>query len=376
MGEISSVDAEVAKQTTSKTESKPTGPTKGKREYEFQGNRIEVNFVRFSGEENPKSDSKKAAFLLTGWPMRADAQITWGQPQMLAKDFGVNTYEIDGRPKGNFNMDSIVLEVEGIRQFASELESNGINEITLFGHSIGAAKAMDLALALQQRNPNLKTNLVLMNPAGFYPQDIWTLVRAYAGGAGVNAETKNPKRISQDFLPVLVNLTASIFKDIKQTKHNILKLWRDQKLKSTEFNVNLAKIKSPVMIMVATEDPLFPPEGIFPPEEVDKRIAFILPEDELRQQIEQSGRWENLKEEERIRFGSKEVFVEDYLSHNRKTYQKIRTREAREQYLKEEVMPNAENIRVVVAEKYGNHIAFGVERPRPSSYLIARTLRS
>lgn len=342
MSEVGVVNEEVAKQSIPpKTELKPFGPTKGKREFEFAGNQVEVNFVKFQGKEDPDPkknhyDPKKAAFLLTGWPMRADAQITWGQPQILAEEFGLTTYEIDGRPKGNFNMDSIALELEGIRQFASELERNGVSEITLFGHSIGAVKAVDLVLALQQRNPNLKTNLVLINPAGLYPQDIWSLARAY-GGIGIKERTKNknPNRISQDLIPVLVDFAASIFKDIKATGPNIFKLWRDQKKKSTEFNANLAKIKSPVIIMLATDDPVFPPEEVFPQEELDKIVGSAKPDEDSRDRMARLGK-------------------------------------ARDQYAREHLLPNSSDVKVIVATKYGNHIAFGVERPRPTSHIIAR----
>lgn len=359
--------AEVPIQTESK-------PIVGKKDYAVGENKVEVTFVKFDGQEHPDYDPKRAALLLTGWPMRADAQITWGQPGILAKEFGVTTYEIDGRPKGNFEGNTIDLELEGIRQFAAELEQTGINKLTLFGHSIGASKAVDLAVSLEEKNPNLKVNVVLINPAGLYPQDVLDIVKAYAAGAGINKDTKNPKRISQDFIPVLINIAASIFKDMKDTKLNIFKLWRDQGLKVSEFNANLAKIKSPVMVMVATNDPVFTPEGVFPPEQIDSRIASIMPEDQLREELGQSGKWENLSADEKARYGNKEAFIEDYLKHTQKIHQMMRVRRAREEYLKE-IMPNAEGIRVVIAEKYGNHIAFGVERPKPSTYLIARTLK-
>ena len=329
---MAEVGAETPIQTESKTASKPS---LGKKDFEFAGNKVEVNFVRFSGEENPKFDPKKAAFLLTGWPMRADAKITWGQPAMLAEEFGVTTYEIDGRPKGPFKMNSQTLEIEGIRQFAEELEKTGVNEITLFGHSIGASKVVDLALSLQQRNPNLKINLVLINPAGLYPQNIVDIAKAYAGGGGINKETKNPRRISQDQIPVLIDLAASIYKDMKDTGLNVFKLWREQARKVSEFNANLTKIKSPVIVMVATDDPAFTPEGIFPQEQMDK----ITP---LPQQGEDS-------RDKMARIGK-----------------------ARERYLKENVLPEASDVKVIVATKYANHIAFGVERPRLSSHIIAR----
>lgn len=361
--------SETGAETPTQTETKPV---LGKRKFEVAGNTVEVGFVRFSGEEKPWYDPKKAAFLLTGWPMRYDAQITWGQPQMLAKEFGVTTYEIDGRPKGSFNMDAIALEIEGLRQFATELEQNGINKLTLFGHSIGATKALDLAVALEQNNPNLRINVVLINPAGLYAQNIWELAKKYAGGAGINAETKNPNRISQDFIPILVDMAASIYKDIKDTKINIFKLWRDQKNKATQFNANLAKIKSPVMIMVATDDPVFPPEAVLPPQQVDQRLGPLSSDEQMNIWLQKQVKWEKLPAEKRTKYGTEENFINHFISAYRRQEEMTRLKKAREQYLKEKLLPNASDVRVIVATKYANHIAFGVERPRPSSHIIAR----
>ena len=53
----------------------------------------------------------------------------------------------------------------------------------------------------------------------------------------------------------------------------------------------------------------------------------------------------------------------------------VRVKKAREAYLREKVMSDAQDISVIVATKYANHIAFGVERPRPSTHIIANTLK-
>lgn len=329
MGEVGEgINAEIAKKVVAT-------PTLGKREYQFGTDTVEVNFVRFGGEQNLKFNPEKAAFLLTGWPMRADAKITWGQPEILAKEFGMTTYEIDGRPKGHFQGNSIALEVEGIRQFAAQLEQTGVNEVTLFGHSIGASKAIDLAVALQQTNPNLKTNVVLINPVGLYAQNFMDVARNYMAEGSVEKRIRNPNRVFQPHLQVLVDLCASIFKDIKATKLRYPKLFADQRRALTELNSNLARVKSPVLLMIASDDPVSPPERLFPQEEIDKITPPAKPNEDSVDRM-------------------------------------VRVRKVREQYLKENLLPNASDVRVIVATKYANHIAFGVERPRPSSHIIAR----
>lgn len=315
------------------TESKPIV---GKKDYAVAGNKVEVTSVKFDGQENPAYDPKKAAFLLTGYPMRADAQITWGHPAILAKEFGVTTYEIDGRPKGNFEGNTIDLELEGIRQFAAELEQTGINEIILFGHSIGASKAVDLAVALEEKNPNLKINVVLINPLGLYPQDFRTLAKNYIIDAPkVEGRTKNPDRIFQGRLSVLVDICASLFKDLNATKLRYPRLFADQRSKLTQFNSNLARVKSPVLIMLASDDPVIQLEKLFPEEQMDKITPHPQPNE---------------------------------TSQDRMT----RISKAREQYFRQNVLPKAADVSVIVATKYANHIAFGVERPRSTSHIMAR----
>lgn len=298
---MSETGAEIPIQTEAK-------PALGKRDFEVAGNNVEVKFVRFSGEENPGNDPKKAAFLLTDWPMRADAQITWGQPAMLAKEF---------------------------RQFATELEQGGVQELTLFGHSIGASKVVDLAVALEQKNPNLKVNTVLINPAGLSAQTIFKIAKNYLREGSVEKRIRNPNRIFQPHLQVLVDLCASIFKDMKATKLRYPQLFLDQMRALAQLNANLARLKSPVLIMVATDDPVFPAEGLLPSQKMNQINPPTKASEDSRERMARVGK-------------------------------------AREQYLKEKLLPQASDVRVIVATKYANHIAFGVERPRPSSHIIAK----
>lgn len=311
-------------------------PTLGKKEYECAGDKVEVNFAKFTGEGNFNNDPKKAAFLLTGWPMRYDAQVTWGQPQILANSFGVTTYEIDGRPKGNFKGNTVALEVAGVRQFVAELEQSGVNEITLFGHSIGASKVVDLAVALEQSNPNMNVNLVLINPMGIFEESIRTIAKHYMIDApNVEKRTRAPDRVPQPMSQVLKDICVSLFKDMKALKLRYPKLLIEQKDALSSVNPNLARVKSPVLMLVASEDPVSDPEKLFPKEWMDQ----ITPPASL---------------------GENSMAA------------KVRVSKAREQYLKENVLPNASSVDVIVATKYANHIAFGVERPKSTSHIISR----
>ncbi|MDP3973995.1 MAG: alpha/beta hydrolase [Candidatus Daviesbacteria bacterium] len=312
-------------------------PVLGKREYEYQGNRIKVGFAKFSNPENSNFDPKKAAFLLTGWPMRHDTQIDWGQSQALAKEFGLTTYDIDGRPKGVFKGSSIALEVEGIRQFTQELQSTGVEEITLFGHSIGASKIIDLAVSLEQKNSGLKINLVLINPMGLTDKDIKEIAKNYLlDASAVEDRTKNPNRIYQkNKFKVLMGLGKSLLKDVRDLKLRYPRLLTDQIRYLSQMNSNLAKIKSPVLVLLASEDPVSELERILPKQEVEKLMPAPKPEENSRESM-------------------------------------ARVSKARTDYLRKEVFPQAEHVGIIVVEKFANHIAFGIERPGATNHIIAR----
>lgn len=151
-----------------------------------------------------------------------------------------------------------------------------------------------------------------------YPQDFREIAKNYVIEAPkVERRTKNPDRIFQPRMKVLIDICASLFKDLKAAKLQYPKLFADQRRALTQLNANLTRIESPVLIMLALDDPVVQLERIFP--------------------------------QEMTRVGK-----------------------AREQYLKKNVLPQAADVRVIVATKYANHIAFGVERPRPTSHVIAR----
>jgi acetyl esterase/lipase len=316
---------------------KEARPLLGKREYEYQGNRIQVGFAKFSNPENPNFDPKRAAFLLAGWPMRHDTEVDWGQPRSLAEEFGLTTYDIDGRPIGAFKGSPIALEIEGIRQFVKELQQGGIEEITIFGHSIGASKVVDLAVSLERNNPELRINLVLINPMGLTDKDFKEITKNYlVDAAKVEKYTKNPKRITQNNkMEVNMGIVGSLLKDVRDMKWRYPRLLADQIKFLSEMNTNLAKVKSPILVLIASEDPVSELGRILPKEEVEKLMSAPNPEESSRESMARIGK-------------------------------------ARGNYLRKEVFPQAEHVGVIVVTKFANHIAFGIERPNATNHIIAR----
>lgn len=67
--------------------------------------------------------------------------------------------------------------------------------------------------------------------------------------------------------------------------------------------------------------------------------------------------------------------MEDYFKKYRTREEIARVGKARRRYMKEALMPQAAPIEVIEAKKYATHLAFGVERPRHTSHLLAEIKR-
>lgn len=295
---------------------------------------VQVSWKEFIPKDGKIVDPQEAVLFLVGAPMRAKASVTWGSPEQLADKFKVRAYAIDARPQGRFHSNSIDLEVEGIRQF---VEENGIKKLTVFAHSIGAVKAANLAVALQQYNPDVTINgLAMANPMGFYTQNAKDLLlNRYPAEVRNEPKVANPNsnRVDKNQLKVTWQLVGSIASDIAATGLGYPKLAEEQIQALTKFNPNLAKVKAPVVLFVAKDDQLAEVKNIFPEQEIQKRLSGPLPED-------------------------------------RRTRMAVVGR-ARKQYLREKVLPQAANIEVIEASKYASHLAFS-ERMEETNRIVSR----
>jgi len=94
------------------------------------------------------------------------------------KSFSVNT-----KLENADNDDPINTQAQAIRQFIKE---QGITELTLFGHSQGGDKAIDL-ITMLQADVELKINgLVLMDSTGLYEQDKNEFAKSFVTDAAMS----------------------------------------------------------------------------------------------------------------------------------------------------------------------------------------------
>ncbi|MBI2020837.1 alpha/beta hydrolase [Candidatus Daviesbacteria bacterium] len=344
---------------------KSLGKSAIERTYQIGRNVVELSGQDFLPKEGKVNNSEEAVLFLVGAPMRARTSVTWEQPRQLADQFKARAYTLDARPKGNFDTNSVDLEVEALRRF---IEEKGIKKLTIFGHSIGAAKAIKLAVSLEQNNPNIKINgVVAANPMGLYSQDRGDLLSRYIPEIDNVSKLANPKASHENMIKTAIELVGSTAADMRQTKLGY-KRWVDEQFEAlTEVNPDLSKMKAPVVLLIASQDQWAQAGMILPETEIAKRLPPVSFEGLRKREIlSSSKKWADLSEDERAEFGSKDIFIKQQRNN-------IAERgRAKNQYAKEKYFPQAENLLAIVGTKYASHISFTVERVGQSTHVVSK----
>ena len=145
-----------------------------------------------------------------------------------------------------FIQNTLNLEAEGVRQF---ILSQGIKEVTIFGHSEGAIRAANLTNLLEENNPDINVNgVVLANPMGFYLQNFTELAKNFVLVEIAQVEPKqiNPKIPHMPQIKVLVELLQSLWQDIKAGKFKYPWMFAQQMREMRRIDQSLSQIKAPV----------------------------------------------------------------------------------------------------------------------------------
>lgn len=349
----------------SREERKEIGPSV-KRTYKIGNDEVDLLGQVLLPKDGKVADESEVALFLVGAPMRAKASVTWDTPKGLAESSKVRAYTLDARPKGRFEQNSVALEVEAIRRFLEELNKQGVSKITIFGHSIGARKGIDLVAALEQQNPNLQINgLVLSNPMGFYEQEPG-MVGRWMKEADNEGKIKNPRVHHEPVPKIMAQLAGSTAADIRQTGFGYKKWVEEQFEALNTIDPNLSEVKAPTLLLLGTKDLLAVADKVLPEEEINKRMPQTSAEGQLMRSIIKEGiKWDQLNPEQQAKFGNKETFI-------RLQREQIAQRgRAHNQYIKER-MPNVKNLQVIVATKFATHVGFGVERGDQTSHVVSK----
>lgn len=299
--------------------------------------KVKLSYSKFTPEGKETFDPQKAVIFLPGWPWSSHAKATWDLPRWLANYFGLNTYNIDTVTQ-TVAPNTANLEAEALRQF---IESNDLKEVTIFGHSEGAIKAAELGFLLQQKNPQIMINgIVLANPMGFYPQSFPQLAKnfVFVEIAQVEQKQKNPSIPHMPQIRMMLELLGSIWQDVKATKLRYPWMFAQQMKEMMRINSTLDQLKAPILVLTTDQDFV-------------SNYRKYLPEQEIEKMIPEP------KE------GEPPLDGQD---------KKIHAGKARRIYLREHLFPNANQIGVIVASKYGSHIGLPVERYQSVARVVSK----
>lgn len=330
------------------------------------GNRMHLIAQEFNPREGNIRDSKEVVIFLAGAPMRANASVTWEGPESLAEKFKVRAYEIDARPVGYYSGNAIDLEVAAIMGF---IKKHGFERLTIYAHSVGVPKALKLAAEIYEKEKDIQVNgVVAANPVGFYHQDRAGIVGSYFADGLNQSNLQNPRTKHASLPEVATNIAGSIASDVKDAGLGYPKLLADQMESATQVSPDLARVHAPVVFLIASEDKVVKKDFILPLKEIVKYLPPTTVQGAQMRAILTRGKdhkWDQLTDEEQGIFGSKEEFVKVQRE------QVAQIGYANDAYAKDTYLPNSEQVRVIIANKYASHLAFN-ERRDMTSHVAAR----
>lgn len=311
-------------------------PSLGSEVFITEGSKVKVSWAKFTPEGKEIHDPKKVVIFLPGWSFQAKSPVTQDLPKYLSNEFGLATYDID-TVASKISPNALGLEAKAIRDFITQ-KLVGINEVTIFGHSEGGIKAANLAAILEQENPQIKINgVVLASSMGFYRQSFPELAKNFVIiNPKVESQNQNPAVSHMPMSQVIFELAKSLLEDIRATKLKYPAMLVAQMKQLVSVDQAIMRIKSPVLILAADLDFVSNHREYLPKEEIENRLAEPMPAKDKTREV------------------------------------MVRNSAAREQYLREQVMPQAKQVKFFLATRYSGHGAIPVERAKQTAYIVSR----
>lgn len=300
------------------------------RQYEIEsGKLVTLSWEEFTPESNDgqveADKSGKASIFLPGWGVESGFKTAQIFSQALATSSGEKSFSINTKLENVENDDPINTQAQAIKKFIQE---QGITELTIFGHSQGGDKSIDL-VAMLQDDPELKIKgLVLIDSTGLYEQNKTQFAKSFVADGAMSTpktlidqlwQANYSKKQKLDMLKkgarTLVDVTTGVIKDVWKYKGDYLTKLNKEVIDMAKVNSNLAELKVPVVIISGDKDPVSDPAQIVPPAEEERIVGGIA---------------QDLDDAE---------FVDP-----------------REKYLQENLLPNSPYVRMIIGKKMGHHI--------------------
>lgn len=283
-------------------------------EYTVDGAKVQIRCSETRPKEGKNLDLRKAIISYSSWNWIPELKIMKDIAQKIADYSGQTVYNISSKTD-QLGPDAGLIEAKGATQF---LNSHNLSEIIIVGHSEGGLKAVDLVAELEKNNPQTTIDgLVLMDALGLYNQDPKTLMRNYltdpkfAAKEFRDTQTAPPKGGAMQFL-------HGLWEDIKFFGANYPRKLKEEVITMAQVNLRLKEIKTPVLIITGDRDYVSDHHKYVPSEAIDKR-AGEAPSDEPTQQ------------------------------------QMMRRSKARNELIRENILPKSEKVSMIVLSKGAHH---------------------
>lgn len=259
----------------------------------------------------------KGVIFIGAWNWDPDVPIMRGISQKMADGFGQTTYQVEAKTD-KIDSSSYATQAEGIAQF---IAAHNLREVTLVGHSEGGIVAADLVLALERDNPTISIDgLVLMDSMGMYKRNVLDLVKKFVSDPIKVA----PKEFQDSGVTPpegsAMQLLLGIWRDMKYFGLRYPKEFARQLKGMASLTPALQLIKAPILILTAERDFVSDYRGYLPQQKINKRMEPV-PSNEPY-----------LKHEEMLTRGK-----------------------ARREYLRKNIVPQAENATMIVISKGAHH---------------------
>ncbi len=294
-------------------------------------------------------------------------------PELLNQSLsesGKRTLAISTQAK-SVDPESLMKEAEATRQYIVE---NGLDKLILVGHSQGGVDAINLATLLQEKNPEIKVEgIVLVDSVGLYEQGSFELARKFIQDAGPNTTADVIKNLSGTALSKIgirkserdtsfmgrslkagQDIGKGIYGAIRQYGlEYVLKRFPNEVKEMASKSKNLDKLTVPIILVNGERDIVSAPTRVMPKEEQD-RIT------QARQERV------DLAREERKDLPKGERWPQD-----------PNWKDETGEFMRENVFPHSPYVRRIIASKEGEHgLSLWRDVAKASLFLIERSQKT
>lgn len=150
----------------------------GSETHKVGGKDFAVSWTKFNPEvtDQTEQSSKEAIIFIPGWSIGEQTQTVRPICELLAEESELQTIAVKSRIEKPIR-GLLPGNAEAIRLF---IQGQGFKKLTLVGNSEGGAIAIALAARLQNKNPDIQVNgLILLDPVSVYGREDLELLSTY-----------------------------------------------------------------------------------------------------------------------------------------------------------------------------------------------------